>query len=349
MTMKAAVLTEPGKLTVQNVPAPNCPPEGVLVEVRACGICSADIKMAAKGHRALIYPRILGHEISGKVVETRSRRFNPGDRVQIAPGFRCGRCRECRRGQDNQCKSREILGFTRDGGFAEYIGIPLDGPSIGSLTRLPEYVGFGDATFGEPLACCINAQEKTDTGSGDTVLIVGAGPLGLLHAFVAKTRGAKTVLLSEIDEHRQAHALKSCADLVLDPSEESFFDYVMAATSGKGVDVLVFACSQVSLDDAWTDIMAPCGRVSIFSGTPHPISQCRFDANAIHYKEIRISGAYGCTARQNTEAIRLMASDPWSSEIFNTRRVSLENIEQEIGVKTAHGALKSIVEVHDGR
>lgn len=349
MAMKAAVLLQPGILKVQDLPVPNCPPDGVLVEIRACGICSADVKMAAQGHRALSYPRILGHELSGMVVETQSPQFKIGDRVQIAPGLRCGTCRECRRGQDNQCRNREILGFTRDGGFAEYVGIPLEGPVIGALTRLPENVRFEDAAFGEPLACCINAQEKTDTGPEDKVLIVGAGPLGLLHAFVAKARGAEAVLMSETDTHRRSRAESAWADQVFDPSSERLSESVMAATAGRGIDVLVFACNQVTLDEQWIDLLARGGRVSIFSGLPKALARPPLDANTIHYKELRISGAYGCTARQNAEAIRLMASDSWSSEIFNFRRVSLDKIETAIGASEADKALKSIVEVHDGR
>jgi len=192
--MKAAILEQPGKLGIRKVRTPECPCGGVLVEVKACGICSSDAKMVTSGHRALNYPRILGHEIAGIVSESQNPQFKPGDRVQVAPGLRCGECLACRRGMDNQCEHREILGFSYDGGFAR---IPLSGPIIGALTLLPENVSFEDAALGEPLACCINAQERAGVRSHDTVLIIGAGPLGLLHALVAKSRRVQTVIISE--------------------------------------------------------------------------------------------------------------------------------------------------------
>jgi len=140
--MKAAILNQPGKLEIREVRTPDCLSGGVLVKVKACGICSSDAKMVTSGHRALNYPRILGHEIAGIISESRNRQFKPGDRVQVAPGLRCGECLACRRGLDNQCEHREILGFSYDGGFAQYISIPLSGPIIGALTLLPKNVSF---------------------------------------------------------------------------------------------------------------------------------------------------------------------------------------------------------------
>lgn len=347
--MKAAILFKPGKLEIREIPTPNCPAGGVLVKVKACGICSSDAKMVTNGHRALNYPRILGHEIAGIVSESRNRQFKPGDRVQVAPGLRCGECLPCRRGMDNQCEHREILGFSHDGGFAQHIGIPLSGPIIGALTLLPENVSFEDAVLGEPLACCINAQEKADVRSDDTVLIIGAGPLGLLHAVVAKSRGAKTVIFSETLEHRRTTAQNIWADYVVNPLEVNLCQFVVEVTGGKGVDVVIFACSQVALDETIINSLAPSGRVSIFSSIIPPISQIRLNSNTIHYKEIAISGAYGCTARQNKEAINLMTSNMWPSYKFAIHSVTLETIEQGIEGTKTNRVLKSVLEVTNGK
>ena len=347
--MKAAILKEPGKLEIRDVRTPDCPPGGVLVEVKACGICSSDAKMVTNGHRALSYPRILGHEIAGIVSESRNPQFKPGDRVQVAPGLRCGECLACRRGLDNQCEHREILGFSYDGGFAQYIGIPLSGPIVGALTLLPENVSFEDAALGEPLACCINAQEKAGIRSRDTVLIIGAGPLGLLHAVVAKFRRAKTVIISETSEHRRTTAQNIWADYVVNSLEENLYQYVLEITDGKGVDVVIFACSQMALDETVINLLAPCGRVSIFSSTLSPISQLRLDSNIIHYKELAISGAYGCTARQNKEAINLMTSNMWPSYKFVIHRVTMETIGQGIEDTKTNRVLKSVLEVTNGK
>ena len=158
--MKAAVLKKPGILRLIEIADLDCSKGGVRIKVMACGICSSDVKMVTGGHRALIYPRIPGHEISGIIDQSRTKHFREGDRVQVAPGLRCTTCFQCQKGADNQCKYREILGFTRDGGFAEYMTVPVTGPIIGSLTHLPKNISYAAATLAEPLACCINAQEK---------------------------------------------------------------------------------------------------------------------------------------------------------------------------------------------
>ena len=347
--MKAAILKQPGKLEIREVRTPECPCGGVLVKVKACGICSSDAKMVTSGHRALNYPRILGHEIAGIVSESQNPQFKPGDRVQVAPGLRCGECLACWRGLDNQCEHREILGFSYDGGFAQYIAIPLSGPIIGALTLLPIKVSFEEATLGEPLACCINAQEKAGVRSRDTVLIIGAGPLGLLHAMVAKSRRAETVIISETLEHRRTIAQNIRADYVVNPLEENLYQSVLEITNGKGVDVVIFACSQVALDETVINLMAPCGRVSIFSGILPAISQLRLDSNTIHYKELTISGAYGCTARQNKAAIKLMTSNMWPSYKFEVHSVTLETIEQGIEDTKTNRVLKSVLEIANGR
>jgi L-iditol 2-dehydrogenase len=347
--MKAAILKQPGKLEIREVRTPDCPAGGVLVKVKACGICSSDAKMVTSGHRALNYPRILGHEIAGIVSESQNPQFKPGDRVQVAPGLRCGECLACRRSLDNQCEHREIFGFSYDGGFAQYIAIPLSGPIIGALTLLPENVSFEDAAIGEPLACCINAQEKAGVRFHDTVLIIGAGPLGLLHAVVAKSRKAETVIFSETLEHRRTTAQNIWADYVVNPLEENLYQSVLEITDGKGVDVVIFACSQVALDETVINLLAPCGRISIFSSTVPPVSQLRLDSNTIHYKEIVISGAYGCTARQNKAAIKLMTSNMWPSYKFAIHSVTLETIEQGIEHTKTNRVLKSVLEVTNGK
>jgi L-iditol 2-dehydrogenase len=345
--MQAAILFEPGRLEIRETPTPECPSGGVLVKVKACGLCSSDVKMMAKGHRALVYPRILGHEMAGMVVESRVREFKAGDRVQVAPGLRCGKCIHCRRGADNQCENREIFGFTTDGGFAEYIPVPLKGPIVGALSLLPESINYDAATLGEPVACCLNAQDKVGIQPGDTVLIIGAGPLGLLHSYVAKAKGAENILVSEIQTSRRKSAILNGADQAIDPSATNLFQTVMDATNEKGIDIIIFACSQTGLDEKFIKLLAPGGRASVFSGMPPQIAQIHLDLNVIHYNEIKISGAYGCTAHQNTEAIKLIASGKLPLGDLITNRVTLDNIAEGLEHTQANRALKSILEVQD--
>lgn len=343
--MKAAILLDSNRLEIREIPIPACPEGGVLVRVKACGICSSDTNMVKKGHPALICPRIPGHEIAGFITESRSKIYKKGDRVQVAPGLSCGRCIQCRMGADNRCAKREILGFTYDGGFSQYIAVPLKGEIAGALTLLPENVSCESATLAEPLACCINAQDKIGIQKKDTVLIIGAGPLGLLHSIVAKHKGAEKVFIAEINADRRNTSVKFYADKVFDPKNDNLFQAVMDATSGKGVDIIIFACSGTGLDEVSIKMLTPGGRVSVFSGMPPQSSGIQMDSNLIHYNEIIITGAYGCSADQNSEAVRLISSGKFPVKTLITKSVSLDNIKEGLEYTDSKKGMKSIVEV----
>jgi len=345
--MKAAILTEPGNLNIREAPFPVCPAGGVLVKVKACGICAADAKMVTKGHRALVYPRILGHEIAGIVSQSRTKLFKEGDRVQVAPGLRCGTCSQCRLGAGNQCENREILGFTQNGGFADYVAVPIEGSLVGTLTPIPDHVSYQNATLAEPLACCINAQDKVDVRDGDKVLIIGAGPMGLIHAALARLKGADKVLIAEIDTHRRKVAHLFGAHRAFDPARKEFFEAVTDATGQNGVDVIIFACSEAGLDKNFIKLLAPGGRVSLFSGTSALFSQIKLDLNLIHYHEFVLAGAYGCSADHNRRAVNLIASRKLSLQKIITHQVTLDNIAEGFEYTKSKKNLKSIMEVQN--
>lgn len=343
--MKAAILKKPGKLKIREIRTPDCPAGGVRVKVKSCGICSSDAKMVIQGHRALNYPRIPGHEIAGVIEQSRTNTFKEGDRIQISPGLRCGKCSYCLKGMDNLCPNREILGFTYNGGFAEYIAIPIEDGIVGSLNIIPEKVSYNHATLAEPLACCINAQNKINITKNDTVLITGAGPLGLLHALVAKYKGVEHILISEPQTHRRKTAFHTWADTVIDPGTDNMMEKVMTATHNNGVDAIIFACSQVGFNHMFMKLLAPAGRVSIFSGITPQFSQNSMDFNQIHYNEFFISGAYGCTADQNRNAMELISSEHGLAQELITHRVNLDNILQGIEFTASQKGLKTVVEV----
>lgn len=343
--MKAAVLAAPGCLQIRERPDPECPPGGVVVAVKACGICSVDARMVAKGHRDLVYPRILGHEIVGTVVASQSLEFKVDDRVQVAPGLRCGTCRECQRGDDNHCLTRGIFGFSRDGGFAEYLPVPLQGDLVGALTKLPENIDFASATLAEPLACCLNAQEKLGIKSGDTVLIIGAGPLGLLQAGAARAAGATSILFSEIDPRRRQRVALPWGDHIFDPAVADPATVVMELTAGKGADVLLLATSESSLDESFLTLLASGGRVSIFSGLPVGLDRLALDLNLVHYRELVLAGAYGCTARHNAAAIALLAGREMPFAELISHRFSLAETVSGVELMKTKEAFKVIVEM----
>lgn len=343
--MKAALLKSPGQLVITQVPDPEPPAKGLVVKVEACSIYATDIKMFRHGQRDLIYPRILGHEIAGVVIETGTGDipFRSGERVQIAPGISCNRCPACQRGAPNQCDHIGILGFTHHGGFAQYLAVPAESVACGAVNLIPSGLSFVEATFAEPLACCLNGLERVRLDSKDVVLILGAGPMGCLHTMLARAKGVKRILLAERSLKRIMMSNAAEPSRLINVSEENLKEVVKQETEGRGVDVIMLACPDSAIEYPILELLAPRGRVCFFSGLPREKSQLHFDANFLHYREITFVGAYGCTADQNRAALELMASGQVNVNWLVTKRISLEAIHEGIDCLMEHRGMKVVV------
>ncbi len=346
--MKAAVLKAPGILELDDLPDPECPKGGALIEVKACAVCGTDVKMLEAGHRDLVYPRVLGHEIVGKVVEiNRDCGIAEGDIVQIWPGIACGRCRPCLRGADNRCEKIGILGFNRDGGFAELLALPWESipRSINAVhSRESVSIDPGLMTLTEPMACCMNGQEMARVTRDDVVLILGGGPIGCLHALLAEFHRAEKVIMVETLEHRAREIRKHTSARVMDASEP-LEGIVAEETDGRGVDVILTATPEVRVDGSLIRMLAPGGRICIFSGPRTEDYQAPIDLRSIHYRELTVSGAYGCSSRQNRAAAELLVSGAVNAEWIITKRTALENIQDAFSHSSKRAGQKSIVEI----
>ncbi|ADL13506.1 alcohol dehydrogenase catalytic domain-containing protein [Acetohalobium arabaticum] len=342
--MKAAVLKGQGEFNLADVEDTECPPGGVIVKVKSAGICSADVRMICQGHKALDYPRIPGHEVAGIVAENRAAgsEFEVGDRVQIAPEIICNECSYCREGITNQCEDIGIMGFTHDGGFAEYIMIPPAGVESGILNPIPVGLSFMEATLAEPLACSINAQELARVSKGDRVLVIGAGVIGCLHTMLAKANGAQQVLIADKLTSRINLAEQTEANCFIDLSIESIEEAVTAETENKGVDVIILACEEAALSIPLFKLLAPRGRISFFSSLPYHQSNIELDANELHYKEQMIVGAYGCRVDQNKKALELMTKE-LEVDWLITDEISLDEIRTGIERLINYEGLKTVI------
>lgn len=337
----------PGILELEDLPDPQCPKNGALIRVAACAVCGTDLKMLSQGHRDLAYPRVLGHEVVGRVEEIEKEcGISEGDLVQVWPGIACCRCRSCLRGKDNRCAEIQILGFNRDGGFAEMLALPQESMTRG-LNLLPSHCDPGLMALAEPLACCLNGQEQSGVSSGDVVLILGGGPIGCLHALLAEWLGAERIIVVERLEHR-ARRLREHTDeertsaLAID-SSFSLARAVAEETEGRGVDVMLTATPEIRVNSHLLDLLSPGGRVSIFSGPRLEDSKEPIDLQGIHYRELTLSGAYGCSSRQNREAVRLLASGEIRAEWIVTKRTSLDRIEDAFRHSSERSGLKSVI------
>ena len=339
--MKAAVLSAPGFLELVDRPDPRCPEGGALIEVKACAVCGTDVKMLQNGHKDLAYPRVLGHEIVGEVVEIdMDCGIVPGDKVQVWPGIACGRCRPCRRDEDNRCLNMKILGFNCDGGFAEMLALPPECISRG-LNVLPRGSDPVLVSLAEPLACCMNGQEQAKVSRGDAVLIFGAGPIGCLHALLAEHLGAEKIIIveklgnriREIKRHTNARAVEE---------NESLLDILADETKG-GVDVILTATPEVRVDRDLLSMLAPGGRISVFSGPKNGNYEEPLDLRSIHYRELTITGAYGCSSHQNRKAVELLISGKIKADWIVTKRTTLTNIQDALSHSSQRRGLKSVI------
>jgi L-iditol 2-dehydrogenase len=351
--MKAAVLRGPGLLELDDLPDPLCPEGGVLLEVSACAVCGTDIKMRAQGHRDLAYPRVLGHEMVGRIVEMNrvacrakddptQRALAEGDLVQVWPGIACGKCRPCLRGADNRCSSIKIMGFNCDGGFAELLALPMQSFS-GGLSLLPSAADPALAALAEPLACCINGQNQARVVKGDRVLICGGGPIGALHALLAELHGAEKIIVAERLPGRIRLLKRHTSATVVNTAEESL-ERVLAAEIGKsGIDVILTATPQVWVDNYLEKLLSPGGRVCIFSGPAPGNHHERIDQRFIHYHELTICGAYGCSSRQNRQATELLTSGKIRADWLITKRTNLAGIKEAFAHSSQRSGMKSVV------
>ncbi|GFP35739.1 threonine 3-dehydrogenase, partial [Candidatus Hakubella thermalkaliphila] len=239
--MLAAVYQGIGKIKVEEVDKPPLPLGGLLVKVSCCAICGTDYKLLITENPRFKPPLIIGHEFVGRVVEKGAEvtDFQVGDRLTMATTISCGRCELCHRGLGNLCESRICVGTDIPGAMAEYLAIPALALQRGNVLKVPDGLSDEAAALSEPLGCAINAQLIAKVGLGQTVLIVGAGPLGCLHAELARASGALKVYLTQRSEPRLSLARKLAVDAVIDASAHDPVSEVRRLTQGQGADVVI--------------------------------------------------------------------------------------------------------------
>ena len=266
--MKAAILHAPNRMELAGAADPVAAPGDLILRVKAATICGTDIRvLRGKKTAGIRYPSIIGHEFAGEIVGADgTSAFRTGERVAVCPAIPCGHCAQCLRGQENLCPDLQAIGYEIDGAFAEFIRIPARAIELGNVHRLPDHVTFEEAALIEPLSCVQNGQNKVGLRQGDTVTILGAGPIGTLHAKLARLRGAARVIVSEPNAARRDAALAAGADVVIDPIEVDLRAAVRAETRGQGADVVICAIGIPALASQAVGLTAKGGRVSLFAG-----------------------------------------------------------------------------------
>ena len=345
--MKVARFYAPGDIRLEQAPEPDPGPGELKLRVRNCSTCGTDLKIARHGHHHIDPPRVLGHEIAGEVVALGpgTTGFAPGDRVQVIAAIPCGRCAVCDRGRPSVCPNQESMGYHYDGGFAEFTVVPEKVLRVGGVHRIPDGVGFDEASVAEPLACVRNGQDLARVGSGDVVVVIGAGPVGCLHARLARARGAAQVHLVELNPDRLARAAELVApDAAIDASTTDPVAEVLRLTGQAGADVVITAAASGQAQQQALRMAARSGRISFFGGLPKdsPIIEC--DANLVHYRELTIVGANGSAPVDNQRALQLIASGEVPVRDLITHRVGLDGVLDALEAVRTGAAIKVTIE-----
>ncbi len=321
MEMSAVVVKEIGAFELARVEVGEPKDDEVLVKVEVTGLCRTDLKLIRVGHRDLTMPRIPGEEVVGRVCKTggKAGRVREGSRVYVYPGVWCGECPACRAGAENLCRGMRIMGFHRDGGFAEYVIAPAK-----SVIPVPDGLDADAAVFAEPLSCCLNALQLARVSEGDAVGIWGAGPAGMLLARAARSMGAEPVPI-EPDSRRRGIARGR-------PS-----------SGGEKFDVCVVAVGSRQAYLEALGAMNPRGRLVVFSGL-HPAEEALpVSFNDLHYHEQTLVGAYGCAFRHGVEALRLIASGAVSVEDMISHRMDLSQLDAALTIVEKRQGMKILL------
>ncbi|MGE4282439.1 MAG: zinc-dependent dehydrogenase [Clostridia bacterium] len=308
--MRAVVLYGPNDFRTAEVDKPQISEEEILIKIKASAICGTDLRiLEGKKTKDVRYPSVIGHEMAGVIDEVGSsvQGYAVGDRVAIAPVIPCHGCYYCLSGRENACQNRVAIGYQFDGGFAEYVKIPAIAIKYGHVVKLPGHVSFEEGALAEPLSCCINGIKKAGVALNDTVLIVGAGPIGLMHLQLAKAAGASKVIVSEPIENRRMMAGKFGADIVVNPVSENLKEIIMQHTDGYGADKIIMAIGVPSIVNDTLKLARKGGTINLFAGFAGT-GECTIEANVIHYNEINVNGTSAFTRLDYMSAVSLIAS-----------------------------------------
>jgi threonine dehydrogenase-like Zn-dependent dehydrogenase len=309
--MLAATYTQGGEFAIEEISPPEMSGDGLLLRVTAASICGTDVKIVRHGHRKLQPGQriVLGHEFVGVIerVGARVEGYRAGQRVGVAPNAGCGHCDACVRGQANYCPDYTAFGIDRDGAHAACVEIPARFITQGNVIPLPETVSDREASLLEPFSCVVNGIRVSRIELGDTVVIYGAGPIGLLHAMLSRTAGAGKLVMIDPLQDRLERALAFGCDVALNPAIDNVADRVRHETDGRGADVVITACPVAAVQSQAVQLLAPFGRLCLFGGLPKSAGPVALDTNAIHYGNFVVTGSTGGSVQDYRIALRLVA------------------------------------------
>lgn len=336
--MKAAVFTTPGVIEYNpNYPDPQIG-NGIILQIKAAGICGTDIKALAGNRPGMEPPMILGHEFAGQVIESNLSEFKVGDRLSVAPYAGCGICDLCLNDREELCRKKI---FTPDGCFSEKMAIPA---SLAKKTawHVPEGISWDEAALAEPLACVVLSLRSCHWEPGWSILVVGGGFMGLLHVVLAKTWGANKILLSEPNPKRRKIA-EALGATVIDPmANPDLSKWSSELTGGRGPNVVVTPVGIPEVVESVIDCAAPGGYVHLFGGLPKD-KKLSVSSYTIHYREVSLIGTSGFRTKDYRLAADMIANRKIDLTDLISKHYSLEDVKEAFSSAQNQDNLKIII------
>ena len=348
--MIAAIYTQDGEFTVTETAIPEVGPGELRLRVTAASICGSDLKITRHGHRKLAAGQsiVLGHEFVGVIDQVGSgvTGYAEGMRVGVAPNAGCGHCDMCLAAKSNYCPDYTAFGIDRDGAHATHVLIPARFVMQGNVVPLPDAVSDTEASLLEPCSCVVNAVRGAQVGLGDSVVIYGVGPMGLLHVMLCRLAGAAQVIAVDPASDRLTRARALGCDMLINPLVEDVRQRVQEATQGRGAQVVITACPVAAVQTEAVTLLAPFGRLCLFGSLPKGNDGVPLDTNLIHYKNLYVTGSTGGSIADYRLALRLVQSRRLDLESLVSDRFALDQLEA--GYRTAlAGAVGKVVFLRD--
>lgn len=329
--MLAARLYGSNDLRVEELPVPSPRAGELLLRVRRALLCGTDLRMLRHGTDKARLPLVLGHELAGQVAAAGAGAtgWAAGDAVTVAPNMGCGRCASCAAGQTHLCDQYRAIGIHLDGALAEFVRIPAAFLRQGNVAAVPEGVNFEAAALAEPLSCVVSAFDRLRIAPGETVVVFGAGAIGVMHAMLARQAGAKRVVVTDPQQRRLAR----CAELdgqwvTVEPG--SLAARVADLTAGRGADACITACPAPEAQVQAVDLAGLNGRVCFFGGLPAGSGRVLLDTNRIHYRQLVVTGTTRSSPAQFRQALRLIAAGLRDIGRLVTSRFPLRDIHAAV-------------------
>ncbi|SHE58957.1 NAD(P)-dependent alcohol dehydrogenase [Desulforamulus putei] len=326
--MKACVLYAPLDVRVEELPVPQLKPDQALVKVKAVGVCGSDVhyyEHGKIGRYVVEKPMILGHEAGGEVVAVGEAVTNlkVGQRVAIEPGVTCGRCKFCKEGRYNLCPDVEFLATPPyDGAFCEYLAMRAD-----FLHPIPDHMSFEAASLVEPFSVGLHACKRAGVKPGDTVAVLGLGPVGLLTVVAARAFGATNIIAADLADIRLEMAREMGATTMVNAREQNVYDVIMQATGGVGVDVAIETAGSTATNLMAVQVARRGGKVALVGLPPNP--EVPFNVFTIADGELDIFGIFRYANTYPT-AVELLASGIAPVEKLVTHRFTLDQAKEAL-------------------